>query len=56
MSTNTAGELGPVGAALVSWMGAGYLFTMDTLSFNIKLLVGGVLVTFGIVSILGAIR
>ncbi|MBX0326061.1 hypothetical protein EGH21_23915 [Halomicroarcula sp. F13] len=56
MSANTGGELGPVGAALVAWIGAGYLFTMDTLSFNTKLLVGGVLVIFGIASILGVLR
>ncbi|MBX0350290.1 hypothetical protein [Haloarcula pellucida] len=56
MSMNAGGELGPIGAALVAWVGAGYLFTMDTLSFNIKLLVGGVLVVFGIASILGGLR
>lgn len=56
MSTNTGGELGPVGAGLVAWIGAGYLFTMDTLSFNIKLLVGGALVIFGIVSIIGVLQ
>ena len=56
MSTNTGGELGPIGAGLVAWIGAGYLFTMDTLSFNTKLLVGGVLIVFGITLILGALR
>ena len=56
MSTNLGGEPGPISAALVAWVGAGYLFTMATISFNVKLLVGGALAAAGIASILGVLQ